>query len=136
MNFVLDASLALAWCFEEEDGRKAEHLLVRLTEGSAKALVPSLWPLEIANALRMAEKRRVVKPEDTAAYLGLFAALPITVSERTLAPKPLLDLARQYDLTAYDAAYLDLAQCMALPLATLDNKLEAAAKAAKLPELR
>ena len=129
MNFVLDASVALAWCFEEAESRQAEKILARLTTADARALVPSLWQLEVVNVFRMAEKRRTVTPRETSAYLGLFASLPIEVSPRSATPAQILDLARRHDLTAYDAAYLDLALCMGLPLATLDRNLSKAARA-------
>ena len=129
-GFVLDGSTAIAWCFEDEQSDQA--MSVRSGLDGGKAFVPTIWPLEVLNALLSAERRRRIGPADTRRFLGLFAELPIVVatSEDIVRWSPLADLARRHGLTAYDAAYLDLSLQLGLPLATLDNTLRGAAKAA------
>jgi predicted nucleic acid-binding protein len=93
--------------------------------------VPSLWTLEVANALLVGERRRRTTPADAARFLAILATFPITVDDRTAAHawRETTHLARAHGLTAYDAAYLELAICLGVPLATLDDKLIAAAVA-------
>jgi len=130
MPFVLDASVAVAWCFEDETTPYTEYVLALL--GSDTARVPLIWPLEVANALLMAERRARLELADTTRFLELLHALPITVDaspgERVFSA--IVDVARAYSLTSYDAAYLELAMREGLPLATQDNRLVAAATAA------
>lgn len=129
-DFVLDCSVTMAWCFEDETDRYSETVLAALD--GASAIVPSLWPLEVANVLLVAERRGRLRPEDGRQFLGLLAGLPITVD--TMAPdtREILSLARTHRLSAYDAAYLDLAARHRLPLATRDRTLRAAARAARV----
>lgn len=128
MPFVLDASLALAWHFEDEASEYADRVLDRL--GEDPAVVPSLWALEIANALVVAERRGRLSPADVARAAELFLEMPISIHE--VAPQsalgPVLGLARTHGMTVYDAAYLELAMREGLPLATEDETLRAAAK--------
>ena len=133
MPFIVDASVALAWCFEDEVSEYADQVLGRLDED--RALVPSVWALEIANALAIAERRRRLSAADVARMALLFLGLPVAVQE--VAPQvvlgPVLELARAHGLTAYDAAYLELAMREGLPLATQDEALRAAAQRVGLP---
>jgi predicted nucleic acid-binding protein len=124
--FVIDASVALAWCFDDETSAAADAVLDRLGRGSA--LAPAHWPLEIANALRTAERRGRLGAAELPRLRALLAALPIEIAplELTTAVFGVLETARTYDLTAYDAAYLDLAAVRGLPLATVDDRLRAA----------
>ena len=128
MPFVLDASLALAWHFEDEVSEYADRVLDRLEED--QAVVPSLWALEIANALVVAERRGRLSPADVARAAELFLEVPISFHE--VAPQsvlgPVLDLARAHGITAYDAAYLELAMREGLPIATQDKALRTAAE--------
>lgn len=135
MPFVLDASLALAWHFEDEVSEYADLVLDRL--GEDPAVVPSLWALEIANALVIAERRGRLSPAEVARVAGLFLEVPISIHEVTLqsALGPVLDLAREHGLTAYDAAYLELAMREGLVLATEDMALRAAAERTGVPLL-
>ena len=129
-RFVLDASVAVAWCFEDETTTFTESVL-RLLSAGAEAVVPSIWPLEIANALLIAERRkRIVMARSTELLLQI-AGLPISVLsiDSKQAFEQILFLARQQNLTEYDAAYLDLALRQGLPLATLDAELRRSAKA-------
>ena len=125
---VLDASSVLAWCFEDEGGPEADALIERVAADGAT--VPGLWSLEIANGLTMGERRGRVTPAESAAFIAMIEELPI-VADRATAARALhetLGLARTHGLTTYDAAYLELAMRLGLPLATGDRNLEAAAK--------
>lgn len=132
-EFVLDCSLAVAWFFEDETSRYAQ--LVEESLPSAVAIVPSLWPLEVANALLMGERRKRATEVKVTAFLNLLAALPISVDDATAgrAWESSLQLARSHRLSVYDAAYLELSIRRQLPLATLDDHLAAAATAAGVP---
>ncbi|MDI3339840.1 MAG: type II toxin-antitoxin system VapC family toxin [Sphaerobacter sp.] len=133
MAFVLDASIALAWCFPDESTSAPYEVLDALRTTSA--LVPAIWPFEIANALLVAERRERLHPADSVRFVELLRALPITIQVRSfdLGVTSLLDLARAHGLSAYDAAYLELAAREGLPLASLDERLRAAAAAAGVP---
>ena len=124
---IVDGSVAVAWCFPDEKGEYPESVLDSLT--SAGAIVPSLWSLEVANALLMGERRKRSTPEGTAKSVQFLESLPINVDDAT-APQAFghtLHLARAHNLSAYDASYLELAIRRGLPLASLDEKLKAAA---------
>lgn len=121
--FVLDSSLALCWCFEDEATEGTRQLLEHLrTEGAA---VPNLWHVEIANVLGLAERRRRITAAETAQFIALLETLEIDVDEETWlqAFGRILALARQERLTAYDAAYLELAMRLGVPLASKDREL-------------
>jgi predicted nucleic acid-binding protein len=127
-GFVIDASSVLAWCFEDEGGAEADALIERVAaEGAA---VPGLWPLEIANGLVMAERRGRIKPAESASFVAMIEELPIAADEATgvRALHETMSIAREHRLTAYDAAYLELAMRLGLPLATDDRSLRGAAK--------
>jgi predicted nucleic acid-binding protein len=128
-EFVLDNSVTLAWYFKDEINDYANA--VRDGMAQTRAVVPSLWPLEVANALIMGERRKRSTPAQAATWLGFLAALPIVVDDETHARawSDTLSLARAQNLTAYDAAYLELAMRRGLPLATLDKELKVAAMA-------
>jgi len=132
-EFVLDGSLALAWFFKDEAHRYADAVAGRFP--AARAAVPAIWPLEIANAIVMGERRQRSTEAQAARWLGYLGSLPISVDETTSnrAWGEVLSLARAHHLSAYDAAYLELALRRGLPLATLDDKLKAAASAAGVP---
>lgn len=127
---VLDGSVALSWVLPDETAEPAAALLERIVE--QQAVVPNLWHLEVANVLRAAERRGRITTAERARALAILASLPISVDARTagLAFNAISDLATQYDLTVYDAAYLELALRTGLPLASLDRALRAAAIAA------
>jgi predicted nucleic acid-binding protein len=125
--FALDASIALAWCFADEATPAADALLDRLADEEAAA--PALWRLEVANALAMAERRGRLSvaglTRSVALLQGLAVAIDAEGSERAF--RDLLDLARSERLTVYDAAYLELALRLGVPLASKDIKLRKAA---------
>ena len=125
---VLDASITLCWCFDEEATEATQRLLERLLHESAA--VPAVWHLEVANVLALAERRRRITLADTAEFLELLATLMIDLDDETCtrAFGRALDLARSERLTAYDAAYLELAMRLGVPLATKDGPLGDAAR--------
>jgi predicted nucleic acid-binding protein len=124
--FVIDASITLALCFEDEGGPAAERVLERLEREAAVA--PAHWPLEIANALRTAERRGRLQAVDLPRLRGLLAGLPVEIVpiELATAAGDILETARTFDLSVYDAAYLALAAFRGLPLATNDEQLRGA----------
>lgn len=127
MSLVVDSSVALSWCFEDERTPATTDLLTQITEVGAVA--PALWPLEVLNALIMAERRKRLDATQRQRLAGFLHDLPITLDHETAAQAWSITshLAEQFRLTVYDAAYLELAQRLTLPLATLDLKLRAAA---------
>src|SRR5437868_14699783 len=135
-NFVLDGSITLAWFFEDEADAYAESVEDALA--SAAAVVPSLWPLEVANGLLMGERRKRTTEAKVTQFVALVTSLPISIDDETAARawQNSLHLARAHNLTVYDAAYLELALRRGLPLATLDDSLKAAAATVGVPEYR
>jgi predicted nucleic acid-binding protein len=130
LNFVVDASVALAWCFEEESQPYSEKVLDLFARSSA--LVPGIWPLEIVNALMVGERRGWLTEAQTARFVQLLGNLPIDVvaPDLTITFGSVLATARAHGLSSYDAAYLELAARHGLPLASLDERLVKAADAA------
>ncbi len=125
-EFVLDSSVALSWCFPHdptEDTPYSRHVLTKLSVDDA--IVPAVWPFEIANIIFVAfQKRKRSTQKDIDDYLQLLRALPIRVEYRDLWDTIALEVnARKWNLSAYDAAYLDLAWRRSLPLATADVDL-------------
>ena len=131
-EFVLDASVTAAWCLSDEGHPIADAALTLLESG--RAIVPSLWRWEVLNLLLSAERRGRVEPAEATATLYDLSRLPIE-TDHACVDEAVLALARQYGLSSYDAAYLEIAQRRRLALATLDKKLNAAASAASLPPL-
>ena len=120
--------MVLAWCFEDEGGRYAERVLASLTQG--EAVVPAIWPLEVVNALLVAERGKRVKEADSVRFVSLLRSLPIEIDGETAtrAMGETMAIARRETLSAYDAAYLELAMRRGVPLATLDKTLKKATK--------
>jgi predicted nucleic acid-binding protein len=129
MRLVLDSSATLAWIFGDETTAAIRELFD--TVADTGATVPVLWRLEVANSLTVAVRRRRIDAVFRRAALDDLALLDITSDPLTdsHAWAETLQLADRYRLTLYDAAYLELAQRLALPLATLDADLGAAASA-------
>lgn len=129
MSLVIDSSITLAWFFQDERTDAADTVLRLVTESGAVA--PSLWRLEVANALQMAVKRNRINTAFRDASLADLRALAIRIDGETddHAWTTTLHLAERYRLTLYDAAYLELAQRQGLSLATLDLELRAAGNA-------
>lgn len=133
-RLVVDASVTVAWCFEDEKTPYTEEILNKMIQG-AEALVPSHWPLEIVNALLQAEKRKRLTTAQATLFLKQLEGFKITTDSTPL-PRVfdwILLEARRQNLTAYDAAYLELALRSGLPLATLDTNLKRAAKDLGVP---
>ncbi|HEX9903753.1 MAG TPA: type II toxin-antitoxin system VapC family toxin [Propylenella sp.] len=126
MPFVLDASVASAWAFEDEDHPIAAIAFERIQ--SDEAVVPALWWFELRNALIVNERRRRLTETQTERFLRLLARFHL-VEDRAPGEAAILGFARLHRLTVYDAAYLELANREGLPLATLDNALASAAHA-------
>jgi predicted nucleic acid-binding protein len=128
--FVMDASVALAWCFEDEATNWTEAFLERLRQGD-RIIVPAHWPTEVANALLIAARRRRIKPEQPQALWDELGRLPIDIEPAlsTARGKDVLALGEKHNLTVYDAACLELARRYQLPLGTLDADLRKAAQA-------
>lgn len=127
MSFVLDNSIAIAWCFEDEQTPAILDLLQQTAEQGAYA--PTLWPLEAANALLVAERRGRVSTDRRWRLMGFLQALPIALDPHTASRiwDMTTRLAEHHNLSTYDAAYLELAMRRNVPLATLDEKLRRAA---------
>jgi predicted nucleic acid-binding protein len=130
MSLVVDASIAVTWCFSDERTPATTAVLNRVVEEAA--LAPSIWPIEVLNALAIAQRRGRCNAADRLRLTGFLRQLPIAIDEDTLhhAWTTTAELADRFRLTMYDAAYLELAHRQSLPLATLDSDLQRAAKAA------
>jgi len=130
VSLILDSSATLAWVYGEETTDAIQAVFSRLTENGA--WVPGIWRLEVANVLEMGVRRGRHDAGFRDATLADLALLPIRLDPETdqHAWSTTVRLAERYRLTLYDAAYLELAERRALPLATLDRELRQAAKAA------
>ena len=128
-RLVLDASVTMAWCFIDEQDEFADRVLEVLVAGGV-AVVPSIWSIEVTNAIVIGERRQRVSESEVARFLGLIEALPIDADPQTSSRSFMatLPLARTQRLSAYDAAYLELAMREGAILATLDARLKAAAE--------
>jgi predicted nucleic acid-binding protein len=136
-RFVLDASVVLTWCFPDENAALAEHVAHRFKRGDT-ALAPSFWPHEVLNALLAGEKRKRISKEMMQSFLDDLTMLPVTLeqSQAGIVFDRIHSLSRKHGLTAYDAAYLDLAIENGLALATLDEALVSACKNASVALVR
>ena len=132
MAFVLDASVSAVWALADESHPLADRAMDQLTiEG---AMVPSIWWFEVRNVLVTCERRGRLTVDGSSAFLKLIGEFPIGIdSEHD--EDAILGFARKYQLSIYEAAYLDVAYRNRLPLATLDKALQTAAKAAGVPLL-
>jgi len=132
--FIPDASVSLGWCFSDEATSYTEALLDRLIDGE-EAAVPSHWPLEILNGVLLAKRKGRVKEQGIQRFISSLTSFHIAVdAERGLLQlNAIRDLADRHRLTSYDAAYLELAIRLSLPLATLDRALRKAAQAEGIP---
>jgi len=125
--FVLDCSVAINW-FVEGTYEKAEMkgLVEQLRAGNV--IVPALWHIEFSNALTMSERRGRITADELVSIVRIAKKWQITTEiDHIRALDEVLNLARTESLSAYDAAYLDLAMRLEIPLATLDKKLAKAA---------
>ena len=126
-EFILDASVAISWCFPgdpTEDTPYSRSILQKLI--TQDAIVPEIWAFEIANNIFVSHnKRKRINAQQVSEYLGLLKSLPIRVETQQLWSNVELEsLARRWNIAAYDAAYLALAKRKNLPLATSDELLK------------
>lgn len=129
-EIVLDASVAISWCFPSDPTENTPYTRRILNElAVSDAVVPEIWAFEIANSIFVSHnKRNRITERQIHEYLDLLQALPIRVESQGMWSNIGLEsLARLHNLTAYDAAYLDLALRTGVPLATTDGPLRKAA---------
>lgn len=133
MSVVIDASMTMAWCFQDEATDLTATVFRRVQAQGAR--VPSLWPTEVANSVLVGRRRDRLTAADAARFFESVRGLPVRVE--TVAPAhvwtSIFELADRQRLTVYDASYLDLAVREHLPLATLDARLKDAAHRMNVP---
>ncbi len=127
---VIDASVALSWLFEDELDDFATQSAERVMRETA--LVPAIFPAEVANALLFAARKARVAESDVRGALDRIAELPIRVASTGLTLAEEMELAQRHGLTIYDAMYLALAKRHRTALYTRDNALLRAARAEHL----
>lgn len=127
---VIDCSITMAWLFEDEKTAKTECILNDIVANTS-ALVPSVWLLEVINTLLVGERRKRLTSAQVIHFLETLKNLDIQIDQHNNHGQSdsILNIARNYQLSAYDAAYLNLAIKHDVPLATLDKKLLSSAKA-------
>ncbi len=131
MRFVLDNSVSMRWLLQDGSRERlvyADKVLGQLELEGGEAVVPNIWPLEVANVILKAEAHRVVDEARATAFISLLDEMSIRVDDSTAARTlgDTLQLARRFKLSSYDASYLELALREGLPLATLDADLQKA----------
>ena len=126
MSFVVDSSVALSWCFEDERTLATKTLLERV--GEVGAVVPQHWPAEVLNGLMMAERRQRIDADRRRQLADFLHDLPLSIDPETIVQLwgTTQRLAERFRLTVYDAIYLELAHRKHLPLASLDKELRSA----------
>lgn len=124
---VVDNSIVMAWCLDDEPSSYARVLLERMEHGTA--IQPSIWPLELGNALVVAERRNRITREYADRFLEQLSTLSIEIQFESMehVVGEILTIARKHQLSTYDASYLDLAMRREVPLATQDKALIRAA---------
>ncbi len=129
MTFVVDNSVAISWCFQDEHTPDLVTLLRRLLV--ERAMAPMLWPLEALNVLMVSERKRRIDRVGRHRLTAFLRGLPIDIDDETAhyAWRDTQALMERHGLTSYDAAYLELALRTGLSLATLDQDLARAARA-------
>ncbi len=128
-RFVLDASIVLTWCFPDEESQKAQEIAERIAAGD-RVIVPAFWHHEMLNALLVGERRKRLTPELTQAFIDDLDRLPVDVdlpATSAIVFNATQALCRKHGLTAYDAAYLEIAIREKNALATVDEDLRRAA---------
>ena len=129
-EIVVDNSIVMCWCFADQATERSDAVLAHLRKN--KAVVPAVFPLELGNAVVASERRKKLSRADAQHFLRLIQALPLRVDQELPQRQlgDILALARQYDLSTYDASYLDLSMRAGLALATEDGSLRGAARRA------
>ena len=127
---VADASFCGAWILADEFSEEADRLLSQLVKGTVQLAVPALWHYEMMNLLRSALRRKRLAPEDVSEAIDALEQVPILLEDLPGGParRRMFHLTVQFDLPAYDAAYLELADRLKIRLVTCEAKLNAAAK--------
>lgn len=128
-RFVIDASVVLTWCFPDEHSPLAEKVALMFKQGDT-AIAPAFWPHEVLNALLVGERRKRISNPLIDNFLADLSTLPIDLFHVAAAGVfgRIQELSRRHKLTAYDAAYLHLAEDGGLKLATVDDDLIAASR--------
>lgn len=134
-EFILDASFALCWCFEDEATAQTESTLTTLQNQEAIAWVPPIWRYEMLNGLGKGVTRGRLNRDKAFLFWQEIQALPVRIADVAV-NETLLELALKHNLAVYDASYLSLAQARKLPLATVDGKLQQAAESVGMQVLR
>lgn len=131
MNIVVDSSVAMAWAMPDEDSARARKAL-RPVGADGEMWIPALWWYEVANVVATARRRRRLTEAQGVRVIEILGRLPLRLDAPpgAAAAERLARLAREHDLSAYDAAYLELAERRGLPLATFDAALARASKVA------
>ena len=131
-NFVIDNSIVMAWCFEDEATGYTDAVQELLIHNTA--FVPAIWPLEVANVLMVAERKKRIDIAGSDHFVALLSQLPIRVeqTEPERVFHNILFLARKYQLSSYDASYVELAIRKGLPIASSDKAIVRAAKDLKI----
>lgn len=126
--FVLDCSVAMSWCFDDEKIEHSKNILELFKQ--MRSVVPSIWPLEVSNVLRVAERQERITTIDSDMFLDLVNSLPIDIDAglNTLFCRQILKITRKHAISSYDAAYLELALRYDIPLASFDRNLCLVAK--------
>ncbi|HOO46643.1 MAG TPA: type II toxin-antitoxin system VapC family toxin [Deltaproteobacteria bacterium] len=131
-SFVIDNSVVMSWCFKDEKNNYSDQILDKLEFSTA--IVPSIWPLEVGNVLLVAERKNRLIQADSIRFIALLTELPIVVEPESPGRmmNEIVNIARAYNLSTYDASYLDLAMRKGISIATLDKNLLKAAKQSKV----
>lgn len=128
MPFVVDNSVVSGWYLAKQATPYTDAVLDKLRNDTA--IVPPLWELELVNVARTAVMRSTLTDDEARLAVSFVLGLPISVDRTVVQPERVLSLALTYDLTAYDAAYLELALRLKLPIAAKDGALKGAAEKA------
>ena len=131
MRFVLDNSVVMRWLLQDGSDERlayAQKVLAVMVQEDSVALVPGIWALEAANVMVKAQAKQLVTEARCCAFAGLLQDMAIATDPDTAAHAlgDTLQLARRFELSSYDASYLELALREGLPLATLDGDLRSA----------
>jgi len=129
-SIVLDCSVTVSWFMIDETSTISNDILNLISK--EKAIVPSIWQLEVGNVLLMCQRNKRITKEQRLNALRILNELPIIIDDLTskYAWQDTIELAEKYSLSLYDACYLELSLRYSLPLATFDNQLKKAANLA------
>jgi predicted nucleic acid-binding protein len=128
MPFVVDNSVVIGWHFSGQATPYTEAVLDTLAADTAH--VPALWALEFSNVVRKAVAGKKITEERAHDIMQFQSALPVIIHDDVPDPAENMALALRYGLSSYDAAYLELALRLHLPIAARDGALSDAARAA------